>query len=163
MNRNHLSQGQYQFGHGQFPLVRFGRGGLSFLAFLGIGFAVGLWSLPALAEEGTPRTQSLDELLNSNSSSSWHSGGAISYDAEQIVSDARLAQQLNDDSQTAEVVGIAGTGGKKHHLHPVMIGLLAFGGVLVLTAAVLLIWSRIVQYREMRDAPSPMAFNYPQI
>jgi hypothetical protein len=28
---------------------------------------------------------------------------------------------------------------------------------------ILLIWSRIVHYREMRNAPPPIAFDYPRI
>jgi hypothetical protein len=113
----------------------------------------------------SPRTESLDELLNSGSTSSQFDRYANNYGAQQIVSDARLAQQLAEDSKTTDgdAPTVASSVVKKHHLPPIAIGLLAVGAILVLSAMVLLIWSRIVQHRELRDAPSPMAFNYPRI
>lgn len=143
-----------QLGSGKLRLVA--------LIVLGLAVVVGFWNSAAVAAEQTPATQSLDELLNKQPSSSWRSDAPASYEARQITSEARLAEQMTDHSQSAndaEIVG-ATVPTKKLHLHPAMIGLLAFGGLLVLTAVALLVWSRIVQQREMRDAPSPMAFNH---
>ena len=131
--------------------------------------AIGLWCLPATAappSNGSNRTQSLDELLNTDTSSSQLSGArdARSYGAQQILVDAQLAHQLETNSADSDAdLSPSRIGAKKgHHVHPVVIGLVAFGALSVLCAAVLLIWSRIVHYREMRDAPLPMAFNSPR-
>jgi len=119
--------------------------------------------------DGSRRTESFDELLNNNSASNqfdgWHSHTEGTYGAQQIVGDAHLAQQLTDDAVPSDDRILEGASGgvKKHHLPPIAIVLLVLGAILVLSAAVLLTWSRIVRRREMRDAPSPMGLNYPHI
>jgi hypothetical protein len=144
----------------------------SWFAIFGIAIAVGLWTLPASAapSDGSHRTQALDELLHRDATSGqlegWHPNTAASYNGQQIVNDARLARQLAAQDSITDEDALSGPSlaTKKHHrLHPIVVGLLAVGAILVLSTVVLLIWSRIVQYREMRDAPSPMAFNYPRV
>ena len=149
---------------------RIGHSWFSPLAALSIALGVGLWGVPALAapsSEGNLRTQTVDELFHSDSASGSFDRsmkGAIGYGARQIVGDTRLAEQLADDSNTSnfEAKTVA-TSAKKHHLPTMVIGLIAIGAILILGAVVLLIWSRIVHYREMHNAPPPMAFDYPRI
>ena len=134
--------------------------------------ALGLWCLPAMAappSNSTYRSQSVAELLNTDTTSGQLSGAktAGSYGAQQILADAQLASQLessaapaDSDSQLA-YARLRGT--KEHHLNPLLIVVAAGGAILLAFAMVLLIWSRIVHNREMRDVPAPMAFNYPRI
>ncbi|HEX3999222.1 MAG TPA: hypothetical protein VHX65_11780 [Pirellulales bacterium] len=139
----------------------------------GLSLGVCLWTLPALAAppwDGNYRTQGVDELLNTDSSATqingWQGKDPGSFAAQQILADARLARQLAANSSPADSENLVSNGvvGKKeHHANPLLSGLIAVGAMLVLSAVALLIWSRIVQYREMREAPTPMAFNYPRL
>lgn len=168
MRRNQLliwqlcAASKNSLGHA-FGLARF-----SSILALSFAVAVGFWALPASAatsSDASPRTQSLDELLHTNSSSDFDGFSAKSYAARQFVSDAHMAQQLADDSKAAgfDATATGSAAGKKHHLPVIAIVSLAIGGIFVLSSLVLLVWSRIVHYREMRDTPPPAAFNFPRI
>ncbi len=151
---------------------RLRRNRLTWLAAVGIAISVGCSRLPAFAQgplDGGRRTQSFDELLNSKSTTNqldrWHSHSDGTYGAQQIVGDAHLAQQLTDDAgpSGSSLVEKATGGTKEHRLPAFVVVLLAVGGLLVLIAGAILVWSRVVRRREMLDVPSPMAFNYPRI
>lgn len=169
MNCDRIFKRQPNLGRKHLAGQRFGHRWFSWLAVLGIAIGVGLSGLPASAApspDGTLRTQTVDELFNSESTagqSDRSTDGAISYGARQIVSDARLAERLTENSNADIEAKSVAASAKKHHLPTIVIGLIAIGAMLVLGAVVLLFWTRIVHRREMHNAPSPMVFNHPRI
>jgi len=117
-------------------------------------------SAAAPAGEDVYRPQGLDDLLNANAASNVREGGV--FGAGQAVADAKST--ANSTHRSSDEIGLAGVGGNKsHQLKAWVIALVAVAGFLLLSAVALLIWSRIVHYREMRQAAVPMAFNYPRI
>ncbi len=115
----------------------------------------------------TYQPPSVDEAMSEDSSTgqlnNWRPHGDGGYNAQQIVNDARLAHQFTNGSKLADgELMPSGVGIKKHHqLNPAIIVAIAVGGVIVLLTVVLLIWSRIVSYREMRDSPGTFQISGP--
>lgn len=109
---------------------------------------------------------SVDETLNDDSTTSQSNlpaSGEGSFGAQQIVNDARLAHQLTTPSNPANDDLISGSSGikKSKHSSLVMIIALAVGGFVLAVALLVFAWSRIVNYREMRDSPAAFQFTNP--
>jgi hypothetical protein len=168
--RHHVFGGEDHSARKGYTGLRSDRRWISSAVLAGIAIAVACCCLSASAatpSTESPGTNGLGELTNSNSeaarSERWKTHPEGWYAEQQIVGDAELARQLIDNAKAAndETLDGASPRVKTHHLHSATIVLLAIGGFLLFSIAVLLVWSRIVHYREMRDAPPPSPFNYP--